>query len=246
MRAEWQIRNFRNYLVECGLQDLGFSGAPFTWCNKQLAHTPSKNGWIELALARVLHAKSPYSDHAPLIIELRPKVQWDLSGCKKCFQFEAASIKELECEAIIFNSWSVPGSSQTERRLSEKLAFVSARLSCWGRLYGREARERINVLERLLVARNNATLTNENRSRALKERAELTKLIIHEEIFWKQHNKDLWLKEGYRNSSFFHAKASHRHKTNSIRWLRTLVGSLTELVEGVKRCILEYFEGVHI
>ncbi|KAL0430489.1 UNVERIFIED_CONTAM: hypothetical protein Sradi_0674900 [Sesamum radiatum] len=100
VRAEWKIRNFQNCLVECGLQDLGFCGAPFTWSNKQPAPLTIRE-WLDRAYstlpwsllfpeARVLHTDSPYSDHAPLIIELQPKVQWDLSGYKKCFRFEAA------------------------------------------------------------------------------------------------------------------------------------------------------------
>ncbi|KAL0408772.1 UNVERIFIED_CONTAM: hypothetical protein Sradi_1811600 [Sesamum radiatum] len=35
MRAEWQIRNFRNCLSECELHDLRFKGTSFTWCNNQ-------------------------------------------------------------------------------------------------------------------------------------------------------------------------------------------------------------------
>ncbi|KAL0409753.1 UNVERIFIED_CONTAM: hypothetical protein Sradi_1909700 [Sesamum radiatum] len=135
--------------------------------------------------ARVFHADSPYSDHALLIIDLQPKVQWDLSGCKKYFRFEAAWLLETECETIITKAWSISISQRAELLHSEILAFVSSRLSCWGRLYGHEVRERINELECLLVARNKAERTSENRSRAWQEKAELTKLILQEEFFWK-------------------------------------------------------------
>ncbi|KAL0284767.1 UNVERIFIED_CONTAM: putative mitochondrial protein [Sesamum calycinum] len=159
MRAEWQIRNFRNCLVDCGLNDLGFSGAAHTWCNNhQTPHTIrerldracSSSSWSSLFLeARVLHLESPYSDHAPLIIELRPKMKWDLSGCRKRFRFEAVWIQESECEATVTNAWLAPDSPQPECRLREKLASVSARLSCWGRSFGREVGERLTELERL-------------------------------------------------------------------------------------------------
>ncbi|KAL0426170.1 UNVERIFIED_CONTAM: hypothetical protein Sradi_1151800 [Sesamum radiatum] len=35
LRAEWQIRNFRNCLTYCQLHDMGFLGSPYTWCNNQ-------------------------------------------------------------------------------------------------------------------------------------------------------------------------------------------------------------------
>ncbi|KAL0398043.1 UNVERIFIED_CONTAM: putative mitochondrial protein [Sesamum calycinum] len=87
-------------------------------------------------------------------------------------------------------------------------------------------------------------MTQDNRDQMSSDKAELSKLILQEETFWKQRSKDLWLNEGDRNSSFFHAKASRRHQMNSIRKLRNPDGSSTETAEGVQRCILEYFQGV--
>ncbi|KAK4384943.1 putative mitochondrial protein [Sesamum angolense] len=193
---------------------------------------------------RVHHVGSPYSDHSPLVIELQPRAQWDLSGGRKCFRFEAAWLQEPACADIVKKTWLAPQTSRTECRFREKLSMVSARLSCWGRLYGRETRDRIKELERLLVARKQSRMTQDNRDQMSSDKAELSKLILQEETFWKQRSKDLWLKEGDRNSSFFHAKASRRHQTNSIRKLRNPDGSWTETAEGVQRCILEYFQGV--
>ncbi|KAL0462204.1 UNVERIFIED_CONTAM: hypothetical protein Slati_0108000 [Sesamum latifolium] len=34
-RAQWQIRDFRQCLDDCGLQDMGFKGDKFTWCNRR-------------------------------------------------------------------------------------------------------------------------------------------------------------------------------------------------------------------
>ncbi|KAK4387778.1 putative mitochondrial protein [Sesamum angolense] len=121
--------------------------------------------------------------------------------------------------------------------------MVSARLSCWGRLYGRETRDRIKELERLLVARKQSRMTQDNRDQMSSDKAELSKLILQEETFWKQRSKDLWLKEGDRNSSFFHAKASRRHQTNSIRKLRNPDGSWTETAEGFNGVFLSTSRG---
>ncbi|KAL0324537.1 UNVERIFIED_CONTAM: putative mitochondrial protein [Sesamum calycinum] len=193
---------------------------------------------------RVHHVVSPYSDHSPLVVELQLRIQWDLSGGRKCFHFEAAWLQEPACVDIVKKTWSAPQTSRAEGRLREKLSMVSARFSCWGRLYGRATRDRIKELERLLVARKQSRETQDNRDHMFSDKAELSKLILQEETFWKQRSKDLLLKEGDRNSSFFHAKASRRHQTNSIRKLRNPDGSWTETAEGVQQCILEYFQGV--
>ncbi|KAL0329500.1 UNVERIFIED_CONTAM: putative mitochondrial protein [Sesamum radiatum] len=193
---------------------------------------------------RVHHVVSPYSDHSPLVVELQLRIQWDLSGGRKCFHFEAAWLQEPACVDIVKKTWSAPQTSRAEGRLREKLSMVSARFSCWGRLYGRATRDRIKELKRLLVARKQSRRTQDNRDHMFSDKAELSKLILQEETFWKQRSKDLLLKEGDRNSSFFHAKASRRHQTNSIRKLRNPDGSWTETAEGVQQCILEYFQGV--
>ncbi|KAL0404334.1 UNVERIFIED_CONTAM: hypothetical protein Sradi_2074200 [Sesamum radiatum] len=164
LRAEWQIRNFRNCLLSCELHDLGFQ------------------------------------DHSALVLELQLVKCWEAMGGRKCFRFEAAWLQDSACEDIVTKNWSSPGS------LGDKIA------------------------SRTLGPRSLGT--------------ELNSLILQEETYWKQRCKALWLKEGDRNSSFFHGKASTRHHTNSIRRLRNSAGEWTVSEEEVRRCILDYFEMV--
>ncbi|KAL0383852.1 UNVERIFIED_CONTAM: putative mitochondrial protein [Sesamum radiatum] len=96
--------------------------------------------------ARVRHMVSSYSDHSPLVVELRPVVQWCLSGSHKCCRFEAAWIQESGCEDIISRAWLPRGFS-----LDEKIAAVNARLSSWGRSFSRDVRDKIKELESVLV-----------------------------------------------------------------------------------------------
>ncbi|KAL0393390.1 UNVERIFIED_CONTAM: hypothetical protein Slati_4305200 [Sesamum latifolium] len=128
-----------------------------------------------------------------------------------------------------------------QARGSDKIILVGIRLSAWGRSYGREVRNRIKQLEDSLVSIRQAHLTENVKAREFHVKDELTKLITQEETFWKQRSKDLWLKEGDRNTSFFHAKASRPYQINSIRKLRKSDGTWTASVEGVQQCILEYF-----
>ncbi|KAL0459962.1 UNVERIFIED_CONTAM: putative mitochondrial protein [Sesamum latifolium] len=249
LKAEWQIRNFRECLTDCALHYLGYQGSIFTWCNNQQEpHTVQErldracaNAAWSLAFPEVCvrHLASPYSDHSPLLIELRPRVRWNLSGSRRHFRFEAAWLQESGCEELIASAWPSTGLS-----LREKVKAVEGKLSGWSHCLGRKVRDRIKVLEHSLMSRQQTVLTKETKARALSEKAELTKLILQEEIFWKQRSKVLWLKEGDRNTCFFHAKANQRHHTNAIRKLRKPDGSWTDSVEGVKQCILDYFQEV--
>jgi hypothetical protein len=45
-------------------------------------------------------------------------------------------------------------------------------------------------------------------------------MIENEEIFWRQRSLVAWLKEGDRNTNFYHVCASQRKRTNTILGLR--------------------------
>ena len=47
-------------------------------------------------------------------------------------------------------------------------------------------------------------------------RRDINDLLDDEEIYWSQRAKALWLKEGDKNTKFFHAQASERRKNNAI------------------------------
>ncbi|KAK9995716.1 hypothetical protein SO802_020402 [Lithocarpus litseifolius] len=48
---------------------------------------------------------------------------------------------------------------------------------------------------------------------------EINELLHHEEIYWRQRSRSLWLKAGDKNTNFFHQRASQRRKKNNIMGL---------------------------
>ena len=56
-------------------------------------------------------------------------------------------------------------------------------------------------------------------------RKEIQFLLNQEETYWRQRSRITWMREGDRNTSFFHAQASQRRKANTIIRLRHPNGS---------------------
>lgn len=54
------------------------------------------------------------------------------------------------------------------------------------------------------------------------------KILINEEIFWRQRSRITWIKEGDRNNKFFHATTLNRRRKNNISAIRDQNGDWTE------------------
>lgn len=66
-------------------------------------------------------------------------------------------------------------------------------------------------------------------------------LLMQEENCWRQRAKVHWLKDGDRNTKFFHAMASQRKCRNAIQSLTKGDGTLVEDQEGMCEVAKEYF-----
>lgn len=73
---------------------------------------------------------------------------------------------------------------------------------------------------------------------------ELDEWRFREELLWKQRSRVDWLKEGDKNTKFFHAKATHRRKINSIKGLQTSDGSWVTKEKDMVNIALEHIKGV--
>ena len=65
--------------------------------------------------------------------------------------------------------------------------------------------------------------------------------LTRQEIFWRQRAKQHWLRDGDRNSMFFHAKASARKKKNTISQLKDDNGVWKSWKVGLGVVISDYF-----
>jgi len=81
----------------------------------------------------------------------------------------------------------------------------------------------------------------DNREEMQRIENQIDNILIDEEIFWKQRSRADWLKEGDRNTKFFHAKASARKKKNRISGLEDENGKWIEEDDKVEQLICDYF-----
>ena len=84
----------------------------------------------------------------------------------------------------------------------------------------------------------NDDATTEEIVEALKE---LSDALKAEEMFWKQKSRIFWLREGDRNTKFFHALIKQRRARNRITQLLDANGNVIEDEEGLVTIATSYF-----
>lgn len=73
-------------------------------------------------------------------------------------------------------------------------------------------------------------------------RNELSNLLLREEVMWSQRSRTTWLREGDRNTRFFHSCASQRRRQNSILGLCDEHEEWCEQTDKVAKIAWDYFQ----
>ena len=112
-RGERQMEAFRDALDFCEFHDVGFSGLPWTYDNKQfgrrnvrvrLDRVVATEAWSKLfEHASVEHLVSPCSDHCPVLLRLGPTEQ--RTDSRKIFRYEIMWERELELGDVVLAAW---------------------------------------------------------------------------------------------------------------------------------------------
>lgn len=86
------------------------------------------------------------------------------------------------------------------------------------------------------IKQQNLRYDDDNHIRFIK--SYINNLLMDEEIYWKQKSKADWLRQGDKNTKFFHAKDSSRKRKNKIL---DEEGKLTKEEYDVERMFYNYF-----
>ena len=151
--------------------------------------------------------------------------------------------KKAECQKVISESWNGFSICSCED-LAQTVQRCGNRLANWNKHYFGNLQYRIKQkkLEIEDLQRNVYSMVD---SLALEEgRKKLEELTQKEEILWRQRSKCLWLKEGDRNTTYFHAMASARRRNNRVQGIMAEDSSWKEKEAEVTKVFLNYFSSI--
>lgn len=223
----WLFNGFRKAVSNSGLIDLQLIGHQYTWSRR--LGTPFSveerldRGMVNMACMslfpnitlRNIHA--PISDHSPILLNTEDSFE---PRKHRRFRFENKWLKEPDLPNVVRDCWK----NLEGINILERLTATSESLMVWAQHIEAEFRRNKRDCERNIERLQSAE--DENSIKLLMEtKKKLAEILLKEEIYWKQRAKLFWLKEGDKNTRFFHSMASTRRKNNAITKLQREDGS---------------------
>jgi hypothetical protein len=221
-RSEAQVLLFKECLDDCSLVDLGFIGPKFTWSNKQ---DGDRNVRVRLDRAvvnaafsqlfddcRVENVITTTSDHYALAVSFANFCEEQVNRpIAVGFRYEAAWQQAPDYKMVTKRAWADNSDGPPSLRSTwATLNGVAVSLGQWSRDSFGKVRRQIQKLERHLKYLRLAPWGHSLDESQAVER-ELCELFEREEVMARQRSRVEWLKEGDRNTPFFHARMSaHR------------------------------------
>lgn len=244
------MQAFRDVLQTCQLVDLGFSGVPHTYDNKRqgsanvkvrLDRALADESWRDIFTnAQVVHLISPCSDHSPILVKFTTGS--DRQCRAKCLHYEICWECEPAVQDIVKDAWIESDEMLHLGDISKALKRVMGALQSWSKVKFK------NIGRELEKARKHLAMLMEQNadSREIRQASDrMNELLYREEMLWLQRSRISWLKEGDRNTKFFHSKAVWRAKKNRISRLRASDGTIHNTATTIEKLATDYFKEIY-
>ncbi|KAH9776449.1 putative reverse transcriptase/RNA-dependent DNA polymerase [Citrus sinensis] len=253
------INDFSEALRDCDLKDVGFKGYPFTWSNgrygqgfveERLDKFVCNKKWSEIFVdGEVSNLDTWFSDHCPVLMEVHERNEGMIHDGRhrSRIHYEDMWSSYDECKEIIKEEWRLFGNWRSENpvqvfRNSAKKSM--ARLLYWSKGEFRRWEKKLEELRVQLQGLKLRKVQFENGVEIKKVEKQIQNILIEEEIYWKQCSRADWLKEGDKNTKFFHNKASSRKKKNIIWGIEDTSGRWTEKPKEIEQEFCSYFNNL--
>ena len=223
-----------NYLKELmfdlGAIDLGYSGNKFTWAKGRWGSAAIKErldrglaniSWrLVFPKAAVQHLGALNSDHLPILLDTNP----DDCFSPRPFHFEAAWIRDERCQEVVEKAWNIEVWGSQLSRLCKKQDAAREALRKWNKeIFGNVQMRISSLMEKLKETQENP-IYKENNRLEIELQNELNEWLYRSEVLWRQKSRELWLREGDKNSKFFHLSTIVRRRRNTIEAVKNNAG----------------------
>lgn len=221
------MNDFFEFIFSLGLMDIPLEGGKFTWSNNRTTPAMSRidlflfSGDWEDRYSTVIQKRLPklLSDHFPILLECGKFLRG-----KRPFRFENMWLKAEGFDEMVCGWWEAYQFDGTPSFiLTRKLKDLKLDLKKWNaEVFGNVEHKRTQLMMQLNqfdVLVENHPLSKDEILQKERIRADLERNTLMDEISWRQKSQALWLREGDKNTRFFHRLANSHRRNNTISTL---------------------------
>ncbi|KAK8264105.1 hypothetical protein V6Z11_D12G084900 [Gossypium hirsutum] len=226
-----QMNEFKEVMDEMALVDIKPNSGWFTWVNNRNEGRLIKERLDRFLTSVAVFENFPFiatkvvrqtqSNHDAIILNLWGQKLKDYPKDKRlCFKFIVCWVGDEKAENVIERAWNSEGIDYGKKMDRFRLA-----LGLWQcKKFGKMKSKMWNLEKQIELVIDFAS--REDSGKKLKEvRRRLDFLYAREESYWAQRSRSRSLREGDRNTTYFHAKATGRLKKNNIEKLKDAEGN---------------------
>eukprot|EP00253_Pinus_taeda_P029510 PITA_29510 len=218
-RLEQENTHFKDFIQNASLIDMHFCNGTFTWINRRA-------GKHQIA------SKLDRTTRRP-------------------FRFEEFWFTHPSFKDFVHSTWTSfsPPEGSKMFQFQQKLKHLKFHLKQWNsETFGNIFKVQ-HDLQKALVELQQEISTGGHTERTLEQEQhihnQLKERRKQEEIYWKQKSRIRWLKEGERNTKFFHRTTVQRRMCNNIPFIQKPGGERVEQHEEIEKEFLNHFKQVH-
>ncbi|RVW46561.1 LINE-1 reverse transcriptase-like [Vitis vinifera] len=223
-RISGAMRRFAQIVDDLELLDLPLQGGVFSWSggrdNQSWARLDRylvTQNWLDKFCGVVqCRLPRPTSDHFPILLK-----GGGLRRGPSPFRFENMWLKVDGFKDLLREWWQgTVVSGKASFRLASKLKVLKQKIKEWNReVFGRLevnknlALQQVEFWDRVESERSLSVSETEMKKEA---KETFKKWVLLEETHWRQVSRESWLKEGDKNTGFFHRMANAHRRNNSL------------------------------
>ncbi|KAK5833737.1 hypothetical protein PVK06_017591 [Gossypium arboreum] len=203
---------FCDILEVLNLTDVKTCNGWFTWTNNRDSDRFIKERLDRFVVSGIFLEKMPFltsyivrqskSDHEAIMMDTDgSKPQEERADHRVWFRYDTCWAKEQEFKDIIMSIWS-----KEDHNMLEKMKLTRDKLGPWQYQHYRRMKYKIKGLEKEISKLMDGP-TNERSMSLLKQaRGKLGHFYDVEERYWARKARSQWLREGDRNTHYFHVR----------------------------------------
>lgn len=247
-RSDRTFKDFKEFISDNELIDLGFDGHPWTWSNnwenggeirQRLDRALCNKGWNQLFdSAKCSHVETVGSDHSMLLLDTCPQQS---RRKKNRFSFDKRWLQSEDIHQVIRGAWNQDCEGSRMFKITRKITQCRIALLKWNNTFQSNAKKKIMQMKKQLQ-RTRESFEKDNQGRMKELKHQLKTAYQEEELFLSQKARCNWLSEGDKNSKFFHAIVKGRRKKNTIQKIQRDNGTWTENDQEMGEEIAQYYD----